>query len=150
MKVAVIGNGPSYIDYDGWGDVVVGCKIGAPLKVNYEFCVCAHASIYDRVLDDSWDIIFPNKMIYPIHMHYILRHWYSSDQQANIKSKLSIPYDSNLYNSLPKPITFRVQLNNSVIIHTIRNWYSINDSIIQHLIYCINLKNYLLKHRKKL
>ena len=37
MKVAVIGNGPSYIQYDGWGDVIVGCKLGAPLPVKYEF-----------------------------------------------------------------------------------------------------------------
>lgn len=103
MKVAVIGNGPSYTQYDGWGDVIVGCKIGAPLGVHYNFCVNAHSSMFDKVLDDSWNINFPNRMIYPIHMHYILQNWYSADQQAKIKSKLSIPYDTELYNSLPKP-----------------------------------------------
>jgi histidinol phosphatase-like PHP family hydrolase len=57
MKVAIIGNGPSYIDYDGWGDVVVGCKLGAPLPLKYEFTtncnpkilVCANAFKPDSI-----------------------------------------------------------------------------------------------------
>ena len=103
MKVAVIGNGPSYDTYDGWGDFVIGCKLGAPLSINYKFCACAHASVFDRILDDSWNGVFTTRMIYPVHMHYILRQWYTPAQQSKIISKLSIPYDSDLYSKLPKP-----------------------------------------------
>ena len=116
MKVAVIGNGPSYIQYDGWGDVIVGCKLGAPLPVKYEFTTNCNPKIFNRILEDStWSVQFKAKQIFPPHMHYYLKTNYTVDEQNYIKSKMDIPYDNNLYKLLPTP--FQPNLKKSIIKH---------------------------------
>tara|TARA_A100001015_G_scaffold254471_1_gene295264 strand:+ start:1330 stop:1986 length:657 start_codon:yes stop_codon:yes gene_type:complete len=116
MKVAVVGNGPSYIDYDGWGDVVVGCKLGAPLPLKYEFTTNCNPKIFNRILEDStWNVQFKAKQIFPPHMHYYLKTNYTSDEQKYIKSKMDIPYDKDLYKLLPA--SFQPALKRSIKNH---------------------------------
>lgn len=104
MKIAVIGNGPSYKQYDGWGDVVVGCKLGAPLPVSYEFTTNCNPKIFDRILKDStWSVKFKVKQIFPLHMHYYLKTNFTAVEQEYIKSKMDVSYDKDLYKLLPNP-----------------------------------------------
>ena len=117
MKVAVIGNGPSFKDYDGWGDVIVGCKLGAPLPLKYEFTTNCNPKIFNRILEDSnWDVQFKTKQIFPPHMHYYLKTNYTNDEQIYIKSKMNVPYDIELYKLLPPP--FQPDLKRSIKNHT--------------------------------
>jgi len=104
MKIAVIGNGPSCTQYDGWGDVIVGCKLGAPLPLKYEFTTNCNPKIFNRILEDStWNVQFKTKQIFPLHMHYHLKTRYTIAEQEYIKSKMDIPYDKDLYKLLPAP-----------------------------------------------
>jgi hypothetical protein len=104
VKVAVIGNGPSYSQYDGWGDVVVGCKLGAPLPVSYEFTTNCNPKIFKRILEDStWSVQFKAKQIFPLHMHYHLKTCYTVAEQEYIRSKMDVSYDIDLYKRLPPP-----------------------------------------------
>lgn len=102
MRLAVIGNGPSYIDYDNWGDIAVGCKLGAPLPINYEFTTNSNVKIFDRILQDpTWNVSFSCRQIFPLHMHYQLENDYSLEQKEYIKSKMFMAYDKHLYKALP-------------------------------------------------
>ena len=53
MRVAVIGNGPSWKLYDDWGDGVGGCNLGAPVNREYNFTVTAARHwLKERILKD--------------------------------------------------------------------------------------------------
>ena len=101
MKVAVIGNGTSWEKYDGWGDAVVGCSLGAPIEKKYEFNVLASTQLFKRVIEDSWNHVPKANIYIPPHEILHLKAQYSKKDQKIIIDNLNIVIDLQIIKSFP-------------------------------------------------
>lgn len=103
MNVAVIGNGPSWEKYNGWGDAVVGCNLGAPIGRKYNFTVTAGRHwLKDRILKDFWDYKPKTKMYFSPHVQYFIQKDLSKDERLTLLSRIDGKIMNEVYN-LPKP-----------------------------------------------
>jgi hypothetical protein len=110
MKVAVIGNGPSWDKYDGWGDAVVGCNLGAPIGSKYNFTVTAARHwLKDRILKDFWDYKPKTKMYFSPHVQYYIQKYFSKDERDVLLKRINGRLMNDVYN-LPRP--FQLDLKN--------------------------------------
>ena len=109
MRVAVIGNGPSWKLYDDWGDGVVGCNLGAPVNREYDFTVTAARHwLKERILKDFWDHKPKTKMYFSPHVQYYIQKVFSKDERDTLLQRVDGRIMNEVYN-LPKPFQLHLK-----------------------------------------
>ena len=103
MKVAIIGNGPSWEKYDGWGDAVVGCSMGAPIERAYNFTIAGYFNwLADYVTQDSWSIPSKAPMYLAPHVMYQFKKYLSLEKQQILFDRVNIKLDFSIIKRFPK------------------------------------------------
>ncbi len=103
IKVAVIGNGPSWKLYDGWGDAVVGCAMGAPIQRKYNFTVAGYfKTLSEHVIEDYWDIPPKAPQYLAPHILYQFKKL-PIETQAKIIDRINVVIDVELLKGFPQP-----------------------------------------------
>jgi hypothetical protein len=103
MKVAIIGNGYSWEKYDGWGDAVIGCNMGAPIDRAYNFTTAGNFKwLADHVTQDSWSIPSKAPMYMAPHLMYQFKKNLSTEKQQILFDRVNVKLDFSIIKRFPK------------------------------------------------